>query len=235
MFKNAYLLSFIFLLAGCAIQLDPAATTETQSIRPQAGIVVSVQVGEAIYLDAREKTQEGLHIISIPTFIIQDEKFPYQTGDILPLQGQAENVLLYFKEEDKKEFTTGDLYTKFQQALGLAINLSNGSEVLACYLEWRDAELRDVFYKKIEGLRVEKVKYSDLNCAACYKKELVYSGNSGQTIHLTYREYKGNSQQAALTESLTFDLSKSNIFSYKNLRFEVETYSNTILRCKRLE
>ncbi len=235
MFKNAYLLSFILPLAGCAIQLDPAATTETQSIRPQAGVVVSAQVGEAIYLDTREKTQEGLHILSIPSFIIQDEKFPYQAGDILPLQGQAENVQFYYLEKDKKEFTTGDLYTKFQQALGLAINLSNGNEVTACYLEWRDAELRDIFYKRIEGLSVEKVKYSDISCTSCYKKELVYSGNSGQTIHLTYREYKGNSQQAALTESLTFDLSKSNTFSYKNLRFEVETYSNTILRFKRLE
>ncbi|TNE79550.1 MAG: hypothetical protein EP332_10795 [Bacteroidetes bacterium] len=233
--KHTVLLSLALIAQSCSIPLTPISTSEKHQARPEIGSVVSVQVGEAIYLDVREKTQEGLRIISIPSFIIRDEKFPYQAGDILPLQAQNENVQFFFKEEDKKEFTSADLQIKFQQAFGLAMSLADNSEVKACYLEWRDAVLRDVFYKKIEGLQVEKVKYSDISCASCYKKELVYSGNSGQSIQLTYREYKGNSQQPALTESLSFDLSKSTFFSFKDLRFEVETYSNTILRCKRLE
>ncbi len=61
------------------------------------------------------------------------------------------------------------------------------------------------------------------------KKELVYSGKSGDTIDISYREYRGDLAAQAFYQSLSYDLSESTEVSFQNFRFRINSATNSAI------
>lgn len=75
-----------------------------------------------------------------------------------------------------------------------------------------------------DGWKTENVASADY-----VKKELVYSGNSGSTIELGYREYRGGYAAPAFYQNLKYDIGQSKVVTFQNFQIEVESASNSEL------
>lgn len=58
------------------------------------------------------------------------------------------------------------------------------------------------------------------------RKELIYSGISGATIEIGYREFRGGLAAPAFYQSAKYDLSASREISFQNFRFRVDSADN---------
>jgi len=59
-----------------------------------------------------------------------------------------------------------------------------------------------------------------------FKQELIYSGKTGNTIRLLYREYRSLHIRAAFSHELTYNLGESKKIGYKNFKIEILNSSN---------
>ncbi|MDP2111741.1 MAG: hypothetical protein Q8N48_06930 [Thiobacillus sp.] len=62
-----------------------------------------------------------------------------------------------------------------------------------------------------------------------FKRELIYSGLSQNTISISYREFIDNIARPAFSQELKYDLSQGTTIGYKGARFEVVKATNTEL------
>lgn len=61
------------------------------------------------------------------------------------------------------------------------------------------------------------------------KRELVYLGQSGETLRFKYREYYDNLVRAAFSNDLTYNIAEDNVIGFRGARIEVIEASNTEL------
>lgn len=59
------------------------------------------------------------------------------------------------------------------------------------------------------------------------QKKLVYTGRSGKTIFLSYREFINDMARPAFTQDLTFDIASDRIVGFRGARIEVMNATNT--------
>jgi len=59
-----------------------------------------------------------------------------------------------------------------------------------------------------------------------FKEELVYTGRSGNTIHISYREYKKDFARPAFFHDLTYDLGQSALIVFRNYKIKVLDATN---------
>lgn len=65
-----------------------------------------------------------------------------------------------------------------------------------------------------------------------FKRELVYSGVSQNTISVLYREFKDDFARPAFSQELKYDLAQGNEIGFRGARFQVIKASNTGIRYK---
>jgi hypothetical protein len=58
------------------------------------------------------------------------------------------------------------------------------------------------------------------------RKELIYSGVSGSTIEITYREFRGNLAAPAFFQSAKYDLAASREITFQQFRIRVDSADN---------
>lgn len=75
------------------------------------------------------------------------------------------------------------------------------------------------------GWQVDEVYSSDF-----VRKELVYSGKSGSTIEVAYREYRGGLAAPAFYQSVKYDLNESDVVGFQNFKFQVLDASNSLIK-----
>ena len=63
-----------------------------------------------------------------------------------------------------------------------------------------------------------------------FEAELIYSGKSGDTIKLVYREYLDGLARPAFTQDLEYDLSESKTIAFKTLVIDVLEATNSSIR-----
>jgi hypothetical protein len=61
------------------------------------------------------------------------------------------------------------------------------------------------------------------------KRELVYLGQSGETLRFKYREYYDNLVRAAFSNDLTYNIAEDNVIGFRGARIEIIDASNTEL------
>lgn len=88
--------------------------------------------------------------------------------------------------------------------------------------------------KEFVGLMYAKDgwRYSKRPTADSFKEELIYTGRSGSTIHISYREYKENFARPAFYQQLTYDLKDSDTIVFRNYRMKVLEATNQYIRFK---
>ncbi|MCU6433973.1 hypothetical protein LPB67_09355 [Undibacterium sp. Jales W-56] len=65
-----------------------------------------------------------------------------------------------------------------------------------------------------------------------FKRELVYTGISQNTISVLYREFSDGTARPAFSQDLKYDLSQGDTIGYRGARFQVIKASNTNIRYK---
>lgn len=62
-----------------------------------------------------------------------------------------------------------------------------------------------------------------------FRRELVYTGRSGKTISILYREFSGDLARPAFTQQLQYDIEQDAVIGYQGARFRVLSATNTEL------
>jgi hypothetical protein len=78
-----------------------------------------------------------------------------------------------------------------------------------------------------DGWKIEDVYSLDY-----LRRELIYSGISGNTIEVAYREYRGGLAAPAFFQNIKYDLSASAIVRFQNFTIEVLSADNNSITCK---
>jgi len=79
------------------------------------------------------------------------------------------------------------------------------------------------------GWRIEN-RYSE----DWVRRELIYSGVSGNTIEISYREYRGGYAAPAFYQSVKYDLSESRTVKFQNFQIEILSATNQGISCRLL-
>lgn len=77
-----------------------------------------------------------------------------------------------------------------------------------------------VFLKKSDKILLE----------SAFKQELIYNGKIGNTIKISYREFKNDFARPAFTQEIVYDLSESNVIGFKGMRIEVVEANNSLIK-----
>ena len=75
---------------------------------------------------------------------------------------------------------------------------------------------------------IEKVVVGPSN----FKQELIYNGRVGDGLKFIYREFTENLARPSFTQSVQYDLSKSNIIGFKTVEIEIIDATNTDISYK---
>lgn len=67
------------------------------------------------------------------------------------------------------------------------------------------------------------------------RRELIYSGKSGSTIEISYREFRGGLAAPAFYQGLRYDLASSNIIRFQNFKIQVHEAGNDYIKIEILE
>ena len=65
-----------------------------------------------------------------------------------------------------------------------------------------------------------------------FKQELIYNGRLGDGLKFIYREFSGDMARPAFTQDIQYDLNASNIIGFKNVKLEVISATNTVIKYK---
>jgi len=69
-------------------------------------------------------------------------------------------------------------------------------------------------------------KVEDRYSADFVRKELIYSGKSGSTIDISYREFRGGLAAPAFFQSVKYDLTESPIVRFQKFQIQIDSASN---------
>lgn len=81
-----------------------------------------------------------------------------------------------------------------------------------------------------DGWKIEETYSEDF-----VRKELIYSGKSGTTVEISYREFHGGLAVPAFYQNLKYDLSESKSITFQNFQIEVINANNQSITYKVLK
>jgi len=181
-------------------------------------------------------------MIIVPTLILENdvvyeetesnwnEKFTVLKGK-LPLAMENSTGRI-FSKENWVHYDSTDPSNKVFMG-GIYLNNDNSQLPKIYYIEGNST--RSLFTKElpsnINGKIEDSREFSDVS----FKRELVYSGRSGNTITILYREFMNDMARPAFTQEIKYDISSTKIIGYKNAKFEVIDADNVSIKYKTLE
>jgi hypothetical protein len=75
-------------------------------------------------------------------------------------------------------------------------------------------------------------KYSERYSTDYVRQELLYGGRSGDTIEVSYREFRGGLAAQAFTQNLRYDLKQSKFIQFQRFQIEVLDANNQTITSK---
>ena len=120
--------------------------------------------------------------------------------------------------------TTGKTgnYTRKTYRLNEVQQVNLGAAILA---------RKEVYYTEVwVGLFKSSSGYQKQLTADSFMQELIYTGRSGDTIHVSYKEFRRDFAKPAFFNELRYDLSQSNIIVFRNYRISIAEATNEYIR-----
>lgn len=225
--KTLLFLALTATLTSCAPKVEYYSGIFTQ---PELQTTAISEIGDAIYTTEDVVYRNAVKIVNLPTEPLFNNKFPYTTGDVIPLKNSTKKYDLYNFIDDYTYGTNGQLYHTANSMkygiYGIAVDKASNK----AYASYGPSSLPALDNK--EGVIVENSKYVDPDCTKCFKKEFIYNGKSNNTLKFVYREFVQDWARPAFTQELQYDLNESNIIGFKGLRIEVLKSTNTTIEYK---
>lgn len=226
----------ITILGGCATTskyIDSGNSVEfkTEIVKhPKAGAISQANIGESIIATSKK--------IIVPTLIL--EKSITHEG----LFNGFTNI--FFVKKGELELTEENSEGRFfSSKKGIGIQSPGGSVYLDGGIFVYDDETipSEIYFKNKYNGAVSTEKPSEIHykiidkdewSSESFIRELVYTGISGNTISVLYREYIKDMIRPAFTQEIKYDLKNSKIIGFKNARFEIIKADNASITYKTL-
>lgn len=220
----------LLFLTGCVTveSLNKIDPVHSRFYDPQLNTVAYVDVGSSLYSSGvKYSFKEGIRIKNecIGNPGLGPNRWKLSEG--IYYAGAYSNTHTLF-------FGTRDSYLEIKNSAGglfypivggLAINNSDPN----------DFSIHNGGPVLLTGLKIspkpifERVENIEITTPDSFKREILYNGNQGNTIFMSYREFEGNMARPAFTQNLTFEIAEGddNFIGTKGLRIKVLDYSNT--------
>ncbi len=238
-FKWLLIFAIVFFL-GCATTSKQVSSgvhvdykTEIIKKPPIEGIS-KVNIGESIVSTYKKQI--------IPTLILKndlfyvgkfngfDNRFHVHKGELKLTKQNGQGQ--FFSAENKITISV-DAIGSTQYVDG-GIFLYNDQSKAAIFLIQKysgKCRIQPIPNDKIAYEVIKKEVWSDDS----FNRELVYTGKSGNTISILYREFIDNMARPAFSQEIKYDLTDTKIIGYKNARFKVVEADNVSLKYETLK
>ncbi len=225
--KLVLLLLFGLPLAACAprMNINPAPPAYETISLPPIGETASAQVGDTIITMAHSLSSPAIEFLNDCSF---SEKFDRPgTGAV------------------KYKVSRGTIFTQNSIRNGVPAFCGQTSQYTPP-LGWVPGEHCVAISggNLVPFPKSEMIVQSDCSVVAkqvaveakdSFKRELLYDGKSGTTIHLSYREFAGDMARPAFTQELSYDIRDDRVIGFQRARFEVIDANNTSIRYRVLK
>ena len=121
--------------------------------------------------------------------------------------------------------TTTDSVVQKNYSLGRTVQTTIGAPMVSQYMIKYIEEKRWVgILASSDGWERKKHPTDD-----SFREELIYTGRSGDTINISYREYRKDFARPAFFQAIRYDLSQSRNISFKNYQILVLSATNQVI------
>jgi hypothetical protein len=237
-------LSMFILLNGCGGSRGAKFRGETSSKRMKAGTPVRypLRIIKMPDIESTSETRIGDSMIAafnvqiIPALVLEKDinyevKWAGNTNIIVVEKGKLRLIL----QDNNGRFFSGIVRWKNRNDKiidgGIYLYNDESKPPLLFFKYDSGGELLSENIPKINVNIIDTQQFSE----SSFKRELVYSGKSGNTITILYREYMNDMARPAFSQELKYDLSDSKTIGYKNAKFEVVDADNMSIHFKTLE
>ena len=212
--KILFSLALVYVTTGCTSIPQNAQTSIKQFSRPPIGEVTEAFVGDNMLYQGKVSTAKYLHVKNMIDGVSYDiyEGFYKAVGDkngktFYSIVGNPGAVM-------KNPFVDPQVALSMNNEREVCVSTPFVTEA-ACY----------------EGGEPEEISRS-IESAQDFQQTLIYSGSNAQIINASYREFTGGMARDAFSNSVEYDMDKSNIIRYKGAEIEVIEYDNRSIKYK---
>lgn len=222
---------FILMLLCMVVGCMPFSYERVNSVPnyPEQKIWKSAQIGETVEKNTGETIFTAFDVLFYDGFIVT-QNFqrkpehmmiyrPLLTGDKLRIIGKTDSGYFVLDGSQHKSYGQEWYWNYLSTEDG---NLC-GSITVTYMVKMFDEGCFKMFNK-------QKVDVKGI-----HQQELLYNGKSGQTIKIAYREFVKDMARPSYFQDLTYDLSESKTISFKGIKLDVLSASNSSIKFKVLE
>jgi hypothetical protein len=223
--KNLLTGLVLMVIAGCAQNYSGVMSAQSKIDNFQEGEVQAKAPGEPML------TQVDARIL--PAFASKEPVvLPETPGVSLPTLPAGAVLSARFVREN------GDFVCS-PDAMNTLPNKSGFVPYPMCLLITPEGNLKGYSFCHLPGSGFEiaepvgiKFEKTTVYTVGSMKKEITYSGKSGNVIKLMYREYADDMARSALYQDLSYDLLESRLIVFKGLQVEIIEATNSGIRFK---
>lgn len=216
-------ITLVLTLGGCATRIHTPPSGPSQLINfPELNAKSEAEVGQSMVSTAK--------LVVLPAIVIDKDITHNTTGwkllisqGVLPMHVQNKEGTFYQMEKPVALTTLG---VKQPSTIGGVFVPNDKSKSTEVY--W------DKVRKVHPGIDFKLATYEKWGVDS-FKRELVYSGISQNTLSILYREFIDGTARPAFSQELKYDLSQGNTIGYKGARFQVIKATNTSIQYKVLK
>ena len=239
------LLSVVVLLTGCGASgprektpLEKAGIYQVHPVEedvfmPPVGEKVFTAIGDSIVSHVKRTTSPALEILnpmSVVT-VTDDDKDDHEYYRIEIPKGVYK---ITAKDQMGSEYygipnATQTWFEKYKfdnyDPILADLKLTTTGDLSLFWMYPRDDEVEDEAITSLHSFKKISIEVSEKGPSL--RRELIYTGRSGNSISLLYREFKEDMARPAFSQALQYDISTDKVIGYKNARFRVIDANNT--------
>lgn len=223
----------VLLLAGCVTAQSPPSKTyfgkqDVINI-PAINVQSTAEIGQNIISKVNLKTIPAIILSSNVSEVVNPPGTTTVYWGTIPLYTSNELGKFYQDTEDSRSATYTMLGSTIPSGERAGIFVPDNKAKAAVIYHFANGYNYGNIPVSIKDTVIEKW------ASDSFKKELVYSGVSQNTITILYREFIDNMARPAFSQELKYDLSQGKEIGYKGARLEVMKATNTELTYKVLK
>lgn len=227
-------------LAGCSTPNPNLKRTYSGSPVTSTGVVTLPELGKVSEAEVGQSMVSTAKLTLIPA--IQLHKDVVHTGENRGFSFTATIPagVLYERARDAE----GAFYLEDKKAEWKLLNGAKAEVEAGVYAPfdktkptefyWRASDTYQPMNQPHPGIEYTSTKYEKWGKDA-FKRELVYTGISQNTVSILYREFSDDIARPAFSQELKYDLSQGKTIGYKGARFEVIKATNLNIEYKVLK
>lgn len=228
-----------FCVSGCVTtkserltrSFTPTSHELSSSESPMIGEVRSIEVGESLITKERQAVIAAIELTQAVQHSTENvgSKFILSALPGKYIESGRDSSGRYFQAEQGKILLDGKPIPAIS---GIYISDSN-SNITEFYVVSNQGVNAPLLYPR-NGIQFTRSTHTTRDSTG-FKRELVYTGISQNTVSILYREFKDDLARPAFSQDLKYDLSEGRVVGYRGARFELVKATNQGLTYKLLK